>query len=136
MVGFFFFGQEMVINNLCSFSSIWAKTRSGPIYNPVETGERCLLCGKPFGEYITYLLPHRQYFLVVHCAQVDATGEHCPYLMEPGLLPRSEADGQLSAARGHVSAVSLSHQHQLSGSALVAPWALLTGLVGDCGGRG
>lgn len=54
--------------------------------------------------------------------------------MEPGLLPGSEADGQLSAARGCVSAVSLSHQHQPSGSGLVAPWTLLTGLVGDCGG--
>lgn len=42
----------MVINNLCSFSSIWAKSKAGPIYKPVEIGERCLLSGKPFGEYL------------------------------------------------------------------------------------
>lgn len=76
---------------------------------------------------------------MVRRAQGDAAGEHCPYLMEPGLLPGSEADGQLSAARGCVSAVSLSHQHQPSGSSLVAPWTLLTGLMGGLwwgGGKG
>lgn len=95
---------------------------------PVEIGERCHFCGKPFGGYILYLLAHRQYFPVVHLAQRDAAGEHCPSLMEPGLLARCEADGQLSAARGPVPAGSLSC------SALAAPWVLLTGLVWDCGG--
>lgn len=71
---------------------------------------------------------------MVHLAQVDAAGAHCPYLMEPAVLPRCDTGGQLSAAQGRVPAVSLSQQHQLSCSALAAPRALLTGLLGDSGG--
>lgn len=80
-------------DNLCSFSSIWAKSWAGPTHKPVEIEERYLLCGRPLGECVLYLLQYSQYFPVGHLAQVDAACEHCPSLMEPGLLPRWEADG-------------------------------------------
>lgn len=122
----------MVINILCCFSSISAKSRAGPIHEPVEIGERCLLCGKPFSECILYLLPHRQYFPVVHLAQVDAAGEHCPYLMEPGVLPRCEAGGQLCDRTCACSEPEPPAPAELL--CFGCSSALLTGLLGDCGG--
>lgn len=76
-----------MINHLCSFSNIGAKTRAGPIHKPAEIEERCLLSGKPFGGYILNLLAPRQCFAGIRIAQVGAAGEHCPYLMEPGCCP-------------------------------------------------
>lgn len=69
---------------------------------------------------------------MVHLAQVDAAGGHYPYLMEPGLVPRCETGGS-SLQQGTSACSEPEPQHQLSCSAFVAPQALLTGLVGDCG---
>lgn len=125
---FFFFGQEVVV---ISVAIQLFGQRAGPIYKPVEIGERGLLSDKPLGEYTIYLHAHTQYFPVVHLAQVEAAGENCPYLMEPGPLSRAEAHGGLSAARGWVSAsaASPSHLYQLSCSAVVTPRAFLADLV-------
>lgn len=105
--------------------------KAGHICKPAEIGESCLLSDKPLGEYTIYLHAHAQYFPVVHLAQVEAAGENCPCPMEPGLLPRAEAYGGLSAAWGWLSAcaASPSHRCRLSCSASVAPWAFLAGLV-------
>lgn len=106
-----------------------SRQRAGPIYKPVEMGERCLLSDKLLGECMIYLRGHRQYFPVVDLAQVKAAGESCPNPVEP--LPRAVAHGGLSAVWRWVptSAATLSHRYWLIPFTSVAPWAFLAGLV-------
>lgn len=78
------------------------RQRAGPIYKAVKIGERCLLSDKPLGEYTIYLHAHPRCFPAVPLAEVEAAAENCPYPTEPGLLPRAEAHGGLSAVQGRV----------------------------------